>query len=241
MQQRQVTVLGATGSIGRHTLSVMEQYPDQFKAFALCAHRNVDALYRLCLQYSPRYAVLADQQAGLLLRQRINASDCDTEVLVGARALEEVSQDSATDIVVSGMVGASGLLPTMAALQAGKHVLLANKESLVMAGKLMMDAARDHGARLLPVDSEHNAILQALPTGYQVGDTLDSVASVVLTASGGPLRTIPLSELPDVTPEQALAHPNWSMGPKPPHNPCQVFFGLTLGARKLEPNDFPTK
>ena len=214
MQQRQLTVLGATGSIGRQALSIIEQHSDQYGVFALCANRNVDALYQLCLQHKPRFAVMADEKAGLLLRQRLVDNQISCDVLVGYRALEEVAQDAATDIVVSAMVGAAGLLPTMAALQAGKQVLLANKESLVMAGGLMMDAAKQHNATLLPVDSEHNAIFQALPTGYRMADPLADVASIVLTASGGPLRTMPLSEIAKVTPEQALAHPCWSMGPK---------------------------
>ncbi len=213
MAPRQVTVLGATGSIGQQTLSVMALHPDAFQAYALCAHQNVEQLYRLCITYQPQYAVMVDESSGLELKQRLGQGSSVT-VLIGARALEEVAAASEVDIVMSGMVGAAGLLPTMAALQAGKQVLLANKESLVMGGPWMMEAARTSGGVLLPVDSEHNAIFQSLPAGYRVGDVLDEVSSLVLTASGGPFRQLPLPELAHVTLEQALAHPNWTMGPK---------------------------
>ena len=213
MSCRQVTVLGATGSIGQQTLAVMALHPNKFQAYALCANQNVEQLYQLCMIHQPKYAVMVDEPSGLALRQRLGETSSIT-VLIGSRALEEVAAASDVDIVMSGMVGAAGLLPTMAALQTGKQVLLANKESLVMGGPWMMQAAQKGGGVLLPVDSEHNAIFQALPTGYVVGDPLEEVTSLVLTASGGPFRQLPVAELAQVTREQALAHPNWSMGPK---------------------------
>lgn len=213
MSCRQVTVLGATGSIGQQTLAVMALHPNKFQAYALCANQNVEQLYQLCMIHQPKYAVMVDEPSGLALRQRLGETSSIT-VLIGSRALEEVAAASDVDIVMSGMVGAAGLLPTMAALQTGKQVLLANKESLVMGGPWMMQAAQKGGGVLLPVDSEHNAIFQALPTGYVVGDSLEEVTSLVLTASGGPFRQLPVAELAQVTREQALAHPNWSMGPK---------------------------
>ncbi len=213
MSCRQVTVLGATGSIGQQTLAVMALHPNKFQAYALCANQNVEQLYQLCMTHQPKYAVMVDEPSGLALRQRLGEASSIT-VLIGSRALEEVAAASDVDIVMSGMVGAAGLLPTMAALQTGKQVLLANKESLVMGGPWMMEAAQKGGGVLLPVDSEHNAIFQALPTGYVVGDPLEEVTSLVLTASGGPFRQLPVADLAQVTREQALAHPNWSMGPK---------------------------
>lgn len=211
---QQVTVLGATGSIGRQALSVMACHPEHYKLFALCAHQSVDAMVDLCAAHQPRYAVMTDVHAGVQLRERLAMLGLPCVVLDASDAFPSIVQEGEVDAVISAMVGAAGLLPTMQAIEAGKRVLLANKESLVMAGHLMMAAVERHQATLIPIDSEHNAIFQALPANYQIGQEIPGVASLVLTASGGPFRTLPLDQLADVTPKQALAHPTWSMGPK---------------------------
>jgi len=212
--QQQVTILGATGSIGQQTLSVLKCHPEQYKLFALCAYSNVDVMYNLCLAYKPRYVVMADPAAAKRLQAKLLESNSSSEVLLEKAAISFIVQDSLVDIVVSAMVGAAGLCPTMAAITAGKKVLLANKESLVMAGHLMLEAVQKYSATLLPIDSEHNAIFQSLPTNYKVGSTASNVKSIILTASGGPLRSAPLDSLKTITPKQALAHPTWNMGPK---------------------------
>lgn len=212
---RTLTLLGSTGSIGTQTLDVIAAHPDQFSVFALAAHQNVDRLFAQCQQFSPQYAVLTNEVAAQSLAERLRAAHLKTEVLTGDKALLEIAAASEVDTVLSAIVGAAALLPTMLAVSAGKRVLLANKESLVMAGELMMAAARDSGAELLPIDSEHNAVFQCLSDDYLPGSGRpQGVDSIVLTASGGPFRDLPLSNLPNVTPEQAVAHPNWSMGAK---------------------------
>ena len=212
---KNMTILGSTGSIGTQTLDIIATHPDRFSVFALTAHRNVDRLYEQCFQFHPQYAVMVDDNAALKLSQKIKAAKLQTEVLAGKKALVQVAADSASDTVMAAIVGGAGLHSTMAAIRAGKRVLLANKESLVMAGALMVSALREHAAEILPVDSEHNAIFQCLPCDFQAGKGRPrGVESIVLTASGGPFRLTPVEVLASVTPEQAVAHPNWSMGRK---------------------------
>lgn len=205
----QVCILGATGSIGASTLDVISQHPDRFAVFALSANNNVERMELLCQQYQPKFAVMADKNAAAKLQKLTNAT-----VLVGVEGLEEIASHSAVDCVVAAIVGAAGLLPTLAAAKAGKKILLANKEALVMSGSIFMKAVSDNNAILLPVDSEHNAIFQCMPAGYQAGRVASSVRKILLTASGGPFLNRELSTFVDVTPEEAVAHPNWSMGKK---------------------------
>ncbi|HEX5363821.1 MAG TPA: 1-deoxy-D-xylulose-5-phosphate reductoisomerase [Gallionella sp.] len=209
-----LTILGSTGSIGTSTLDVVARHPDKFKVVALTANSQTDLLFRQCVQFKPRFAVLLDEAAAAQLRQRMREAGLGTEVLCGVRALEEVSALPEVDAVMAAIVGAAGMRPTLAAARAGKKILLANKETLVMAGHVFMDAVRASGSALLPIDSEHNAIFQALPRGYDGDMARNGVRRILLTASGGPFRNTPLSELHSVTPDQACAHPNWSMGRK---------------------------
>lgn len=204
-----ITILGATGSIGLSTLDVIAQHPSRFKVFALTANHSVDKLLHQCLQFQPRYAVMADEARANQLAQQLRQHDCATEVLAGEQALADVAAHSDTDYVMAAIVGAAGLVPSLAAAKAGKRVMLANKEALVMSGKLFMDTIAQSGAELLPIDSEHNAVFQCLPV-----DKCNGVEKVLLTASGGPFRTWAAERLNTVTPEQAVAHPNWSMGQK---------------------------
>lgn len=206
----QITILGSSGSIGESTLDVIARHPDRFQVFALTGHSRVDILARQCNQFLPRFAVVGSELAAQQLRASI---DPRVQVLVGEQALVDVASDPEVDAVMAAIVGAAGLLPTLAAAHAGKKVLLANKESLVMAGKLFMDAVQAGGATLLPIDSEHNAIFQCLPAGYRQPGAA-GVSKILLSASGGPFRTTPLDRLQSVTPDQACAHPNWSMGRK---------------------------
>ncbi len=213
-----LTILGSTGSIGVSTLDVVARHPGRYRIVALTAQRRDDVLFEQCVQFKPRYAVLLDEAAAQRLQQRIAVAGLDVEVLCGVAALERVASLPEVDTVMAAIVGAAGLLPTLAAARAGKKILLANKEVLVMAGRIFMDAVRQHGATLLPIDSEHNAIFQALPHdffGDHAGDFAASgISKILLTASGGPFRNTPLSELQNVTPDQACAHPNWVMGRK---------------------------
>jgi 1-deoxy-D-xylulose-5-phosphate reductoisomerase len=209
-----LTVLGSTGSIGKSTLDVVARHPDKYRIIALTAQQQDELLFEQCQRFQPRYAVLLDEAASERLRKRIAAAGLDVEVLCGVAALERVSTLPEVDAVMAAIVGAAGMPPTLAAAHAGKKILLANKETLVLAGHLFMEAVHRSGSTLLPIDSEHNAIFQALPRGY-TGDMKQSgVSKILLTASGGPFRNTPLSELQHVTPEQACAHPNWSMGRK---------------------------
>ena len=207
----QVTVLGATGSIGTSTLDVLARHPDKYAVFALSASRSVEAMRKLCLEHKPRFAVMADRAAAEKLQVHLAGSGI--HVLSGEEGLCQVAADEQCDTVVAAIVGAAGLVPTLKAVGAGKRVLLANKEALVMAGQLMLDAAKRSGALLLPVDSEHNAIFQCLPQNDR-GAEWRGVEKILLTASGGPFRQSTLEELRQVTPEQALVHPNWNMGQK---------------------------
>ena len=217
MQQttmQHITILGSTGSIGTSTLDVVARHPDRFRIVALTANSRVDLLFRQCQQFKPGFAVMLDEAAAIQLRQRVREAGLGTEVLSGMAALEQVAVLAEVDAVMAAIVGAAGLRPTLAAARAGKRILLANKETLVMAGNVFMDAVRASGATLLPIDSEHNAIFQALPRGYDGNLAASGVRRILLTASGGPFRDTPLEELHNVTPEQACAHPNWVMGRK---------------------------
>ncbi|VVC84060.1 1-deoxy-D-xylulose-5-phosphate reductoisomerase [Sideroxydans sp. CL21] len=209
-----LTVLGSTGSIGKSTLDVVSRHPDKYRIIALTAQQQDELLFEQCQRFQPRYAVLLDEAACERLSKRIAAAGLDVEVLCGVAALERVATLPEVDAVMAAIVGAAGMQSTLAAAQAGKKILLANKETLVLAGHLFMEAVHRSGSILLPIDSEHNAIFQALPRGY-AGDMKQSgVSKILLTASGGPFRNTPISELQHVTPEQACAHPNWSMGRK---------------------------
>ena len=210
-----VTILGSTGSIGTNTLDVVQRHADRFRVVALTANQNVEGLFRQCVIHEPDFAVMADPEAAERLSDRLRSAGRPVEVLAGVAGLERVAALPETDTVMAAIVGAAGLLPTLAAARAGKRVLLANKEALVMAGPLFVAAVRQGGAELLPIDSEHNAIFQCLPPGF-AAEGLDAagVRRILLTGSGGPFRVTPLDRLPDATPEQACAHPNWSMGRK---------------------------
>ena len=212
--RQSLTVLGSTGSIGVSTLDVLARHPERYTVFALVAQRQVERLFEQCLQFRPRYAVLAEDSAARELRQRLQQAGVATEVLSGVAAMEAVSVDPEVTTVMAAIVGAAGLRPTLAAARAGKRVLLANKETLVVAGELFMQTVREAGAVLLPIDSEHNAIFQSLPAAYAGNAQAAGVESIVLTASGGPFRTRALHTFDAITPEEACAHPNWSMGRK---------------------------
>ncbi|WP_461516471.1 1-deoxy-D-xylulose-5-phosphate reductoisomerase [Porticoccus sp.] len=208
-----LTVLGATGSIGESTLDVVARHPDRFRIFALSGYSQLDKLARQCGQFKPSFVAVADQQSAATLAEPLRALSPATEIVVGQQGLCDVASAPEVDMVMAAIVGAVGLRPTLAAVQAGKKVLLANKESLVMAGDLFMDAVRRAEATLLPIDSEHNAIFQCLPTNYGLGQR-GGVRKVLLTGSGGPFRSTPLASLSAMTPDQACAHPNWQMGRK---------------------------
>lgn len=211
---QQITVLGATGSIGKSTLDVLARHPQDFQVYALTANRQWQRLLEQCRQFKPRYAVLLDAAAAEQLQAHLQQDGLDTEVLQGAAALEQVARAPEVTMVMAAIVGAAGLTPSLAAAQAGKRVLLANKEALVMSGAIFMRAVQAHHATLLPIDSEHNAIFQAMPAGGNGDLAAMGVRRILLTASGGPFRTTPLASLSQVTPEQACAHPNWVMGRK---------------------------
>ncbi|PNG10436.1 1-deoxy-D-xylulose-5-phosphate reductoisomerase [Stutzerimonas stutzeri] len=210
----QITVLGATGSIGLSTLDVIARHPQRYGVFALTGFSRIAELRALCLAHRPRYAVVGDDEQARALQAQLLGDGLDTRVLSGEGGLSEVAGHPDVDVVMAAIVGAAGLRPTLAAVQAGKRVLLANKEALVMSGGLFMQALRDSAAVLLPIDSEHNAIFQCLPADYSRGLPVVGVRRILLTASGGPFREVASAELEHVTPEQACAHPNWSMGRK---------------------------
>ncbi|ODB44917.1 1-deoxy-D-xylulose-5-phosphate reductoisomerase [Pseudoalteromonas sp. BMB] len=216
MSEQNLVVLGATGSIGLSTLDVVSRNKEQYRVFALVAGQNAEKMAELCLRYQPKYAVMSSEHAAQQLSQRLTGTT--TEVLHGVEAMAEMARHVDVDIVMSAIVGAAGLLPTLAAVEAGKKVLLANKESLVMSGQLFMDKVKAHGATLLPIDSEHNAIYQCLPTTIQTGQSSNlshsGVSKILLTGSGGPFLQRSLATLAAVTVEEAVAHPNWSMGRK---------------------------
>jgi 1-deoxy-D-xylulose-5-phosphate reductoisomerase len=210
-----VCVLGSTGSIGVSTLDVISRHPDDYRIIALTANKNVDDLYQQCLQHQPDFAVMVDADAASDLQTRLSNSKAEhVKVLSGTEALATVASLPQVNTVMAAIVGAAGLLPTLAAAKAGHTVLLANKEALVMSGTLLMQAITDNNAVLLPIDSEHNAIFQSMPAGYQIGQQAHGVRKILLTASGGPFRTMPIEQMHAITPEQAVAHPNWDMGRK---------------------------
>ncbi|AKH19307.1 1-deoxy-D-xylulose-5-phosphate reductoisomerase [Sedimenticola thiotaurini] len=209
-----LTVLGSTGSIGISTLDVVARHPDSYRVVALTANRDVERLYQQCLKFQPRYAVMADADAALALEKRLRDGGESIRVLAGMDGLEHVASMDEAHYVMAAIVGAAGLLPTLAAARAGKRVLLANKEALVVSGALFMQAVEQGGAEILPIDSEHNAVFQCMPADFSRGLDQVGVSRILLTASGGPFRSLPLDQLRDVTPDQACAHPNWDMGRK---------------------------
>ena len=209
---RSLTVLGATGTVGRNTLDVAGRHRGRLRIHALTANRDAAGLFALCQQHQPAVAVLVEEAAAADLRERARAAGLALEVRSGAGALAEVA--AGADLTMSSIVGAAGLVPTLAAVRAGRQVLIANKEPLVMAGRLLLAEAARSGATLIPIDSEHNAIFQCLPGGFRCGRADPGVRKLMLTASGGPFRETPVAELEQVTPAQAVRHPNWVMGPK---------------------------
>ncbi|WP_313109998.1 1-deoxy-D-xylulose-5-phosphate reductoisomerase [Atlantibacter sp.] len=216
---KHLTILGSTGSIGCSTLDVVRHNPQQFTVTALVAGKNVIRMAEQCLEFTPRYAVMDDEASALALKSLLREKGSATEVLCGREAACEMAALDEVDQVMAAIVGAAGLLPTLAAIRAGKEILLANKESLVTCGRLFMDAVKQSNARLLPVDSEHNAIFQSLPETIQrqlgYADLEENgISSIILTGSGGPFRETALTELAGMTPDQACRHPNWSMGRK---------------------------
>ena len=209
-----ITVLGSTGSIGVSTLDVIARHPGRYRVVALSANTQVERMTAQCLATRPEFAVMVDEDAAAQLAERLRGPAPEVQVLAGLAGLERVASLPQTDHVMAAIVGAAGLKPTLAAARAGKRVLLANKEALVMSGRLFMDEVRRSGAELLPIDSEHNAVFQCMPPDFGRGLAEVGVRRILLTASGGPFRDAPLAALADVTPEQAVAHPNWSMGRK---------------------------
>jgi 1-deoxy-D-xylulose-5-phosphate reductoisomerase len=208
-------ILGATGSIGVSTLDVAARHNHLYKVVALTANNNIDLLFEQCLIHHPEVVVVVDEAKAKLFADKLQqTSISDIKVLSGAKSLEVVATLDNVDSVMAAIVGAAGLLPSLAAAKAGKIILLANKEALVMSGAIFMEAVAESGAQLLPIDSEHNAIFQCMPAGYQSGMQAKQARRILLTASGGPFREMPLEKLVDVTPAQAVAHPNWDMGRK---------------------------
>ena len=210
--RQRVCVLGSTGSIGANTLDVISRHPERYEVFALTAHSRIDALFEQCAKWRPRFAVLPDAGQAALLQQRLRQEDLPTEVLSGARALADMAAHPQVDVVMAAIVGAAGLEPCLAAARAGKRLLLANKEALVVGGALFMRAVQEGGATLLPIDSEHSAIFQCLPEDRDAWH--QRIDHIVLTASGGPFRQRDPASLRNVTPDEACAHPNWVMGRK---------------------------
>ncbi len=212
----QVCVLGSTGSIGENTLDVISRQLDRYSVFAISANKNLKKLYSQCQKFRPQFAIINNSDAAQKLSTQLAQSNVATEVLSGQQALTQIAANADVDTVMAGIVGSAGLPSTLAAIDAGKKVLVANKEPIVMAGQFMLDRARKSGAKVLPVDSEHNAIMQCLPDDYCAvnNNKVTGIKRIYLTGSGGPLRTLPLEQFDAVTPEQACAHPNWVMGPK---------------------------
>jgi 1-deoxy-D-xylulose-5-phosphate reductoisomerase len=209
---KQITILGSTGSVGLSTLDVISRHPDRYQVYALTANNNVDLMLTQCERYQPRLAVMRDPSAAWQLHKRLGQAGLSIEVQSGEAGLVQAARCDETDYVMAAIVGAAGLASTLAAVEAGKRVLLANKEALVMSGGLFMQAVKTHKTTLLPIDSEHNAIFQSMANGAP--GHAGGVRKILLTGSGGPLRELPLEDLPKVTPDQACAHPNWSMGRK---------------------------
>lgn len=211
---KSITVLGSTGSIGVSTLDVIARHMQEYKVKALTANTNIEGLFAQCIKHSPDYAVMVDEASAAELEKKLKNQVPDTTVLAGVEGLLKVVELDDVDYVMAAIVGAAGLLPTLGAARAGKRVLLANKEALVMSGKLFMDTIHENNAELLPIDSEHNAIFQCMPEHFEKGLHKVGVNKILLTASGGPFRKTPLEQLSSMTPEQACAHPNWDMGRK---------------------------
>lgn len=209
-----IAVLGSTGSIGLSTLDVIRRHPDRYKTISLTAHRDVDGMFNQCREFTPLIAAMADHDAASELAKRLKSAGLRTEVLAGIEGIVEAAVISDADYVMAAIVGAAGLLPTLAAVKKGKRILLANKEALVISGHLFMQTAVEHKAVILPIDSEHNAIFQCMPADFAHGLDKVGVKQILLTASGGPFRTWNEEALKSVTPEQACAHPNWDMGRK---------------------------
>ena len=209
-----ITILGSTGTIGNNTLDVIARHPKNYHVVALTAKNQVERLFEQCKKYNPEFAVMASTDAAMQLEQKVKESGLPVTVLSGNEGLEQVAEHDHTDYVMAAIVGAAGLRPTLAAARSGKRILLANKEALVMSGQIFMDEVANNSAELLPIDSEHNAIFQCMPHNFSTGLPDVGVKRILLTASGGPFRESSLSELNEVTPEQACAHPNWVMGKK---------------------------
>ena len=209
-----LTLLGSTGSIGVSTLAVVARHSSRYRVVALTANRDVDGLFAQCREFAPDYAVMADAKSALELERRVASAGLPVQVLAGRESLELVAALPEVEQVMAAIVGAAGLLPTLSAVRAGKRILLANKEALVVAGRLFMDEAERSGAQILPVDSEHNAVFQCMPSAFKNGLDSVGVRRILLTASGGPFRSLPLAALQQVTPAQACAHPTWEMGRK---------------------------
>jgi 1-deoxy-D-xylulose-5-phosphate reductoisomerase len=209
-----ITVLGSTGSIGKSALDVINRHRDKYSITALTANTNVSTLEQQCVEYKPEYAVMLDESAAQQLNDRLRSKNLKTEVLSGIESLKMVASMDAVEVVIAAIVGSAGLLPTLSAANAGKRILLANKEALVMSGGLFMNAVEKNSAVLLPVDSEHNAIFQCMPSKKSADPKNDGVTRILLTASGGPFRKFSIDQLANVTPEQAVNHPNWIMGRK---------------------------
>ena len=214
MTQQVLTILGSTGSIGESTLDVISRHPEKFRVFALAGHRQVDKLAAQCKQFRPEYAVVGDADHAAELEKKLKQEGIDTQVLYGAQALIDVASADEVSGVMCAIVGAAGLPSALAAAQKGKTIYLANKETLVVSGALFMETARQNGAAVLPIDSEHNAIFQVLPRDYTGRLNEHGINSIILTASGGPFLNTDLSTFDSITPEQAVKHPNWSMGRK---------------------------
>ncbi|MDQ1363469.1 MAG: 1-deoxy-D-xylulose-5-phosphate reductoisomerase [Pseudomonadota bacterium] len=213
-QAKGVCILGSTGTIGVNTLDVVSRHPDRYRVMALTANTGVERLYQQCLEHRPPFAAMMDDDAAEQLDKKLRQAGSATKVLSGLSGLQTLASMPQTDYVMAAIVGAAGLLPTLAAARAGKRILLANKEALVMSGQIFMEEIRKNNAELLPIDSEHNAIFQCMPNDFARGLARSGVNRILLTASGGPFRTTSLHCLDTVTPEQAVAHPNWVMGKK---------------------------
>jgi 1-deoxy-D-xylulose-5-phosphate reductoisomerase len=209
-----VTILGSTGSIGKSTLEVLRIHSDRFQVIALTANKNCSDLIQQCREFKPKFAVLSEPNVADGIQRQFQHECPDTKLLSGADALEMVAQLPEAQYVMAAIVGAAGLLPTLAAARSGKRILLANKEALVLSGRLLLDQVEENNATILPIDSEHNAVFQCLPADYGRGLNKVGVKRILLTASGGPFRNYPMAELATVTPKQACAHPNWEMGRK---------------------------
>ncbi|MBP6552118.1 MAG: 1-deoxy-D-xylulose-5-phosphate reductoisomerase [Vitreoscilla sp.] len=216
-----ISILGATGSIGDSTLDIVRRHRDQYEVFALAGNRQWQKLLELCVEFQPRYVVVMDEDVALSLKQGLQAASCATEVLLGQEGLCEIASATEVTMVMAAIVGAAGLPSAMAAAKAGKTILLANKETLVVSGQLFMDTVREHGARVLPVDSEHNAVFQVLPQeltqhGRPITQDLADfgIQGIILTASGGPFWQRDVATMQNITPKEAVKHPNWSMGQK---------------------------